>query len=217
MDRVQAAASTAASLRARLAKGTERGSGQYSRELVARLALQLHVVKLGIQDVFDAAPIEVALMIEPALDGTGDTQATRKWCAQLAAMYRGWADNRHMQLSEISNAADKALPILVVSGFGAHRLLKPEVGLHVLELGEDGGRATARVRMTVAPLGDMAPAKFESALKDGFARGAPSNNVIRRYRGEPAPLVRDAVGAWRTGKFDAVMRGDFDLIGGSQE
>src|SRR4029077_17782290 len=103
----------------------------YSRELIARLALQLHVVKLGIQDAIEGAPVEVALLIEPALDGSGDTQATRAWCARLAAMYRSWADNRNMQLSEASNAADKALPILVISGFGAHRQLSGEVGLHV--------------------------------------------------------------------------------------
>ena len=215
MDRVQAAASTAESLRTRLAKGSGR-AGQYSRELVARLALQLHMVTLGIQDAFDGAPVEVALMIEPALDAAGETQATRKWCAQVAAMYRAWADNRHMQLSEVSNASDKALPILVISGFGAHRLLTAEVGLHVLEQAEDGGRATARVRMAVAPLGDLSQAKLESALKDAFVRAAPSNSVIRRYRGEPSPLVRDAAGAWRTGKFDSVMGGDFDLIGATQ-
>ena len=215
MDRVQAAASTSVSLRARLAKGNGRAGG-YSRELVARLALQLHLVKLGVQDAFEGSPIEVALMIEPALDGTGDTQATRKWCSRLGAMYRAWAGHRHMQLSEISNAADKALPILVVSGFGAHRLLAREVGLHVLEQTDEAGRATARVRMIVAPLGDMPPAKFESALRDGLARAAPSNSVIRRYRGEPSPLVRDGAGAWRTGKFDAVMSGDFDLIGATQ-
>src|SRR5207237_260797 len=113
MDRVQAAASTAESLRARLVRGNGRAGG-YSRELVARLALQLHMVKLGMEDAFESAPIEVALVIEPALDGSGDTQATRKWCARLAGMYRAWADNRHMQLSEISNTADRALPILVI-------------------------------------------------------------------------------------------------------
>ncbi len=214
MDRVQAAANTAESLRARLAKG--QGRTQYSRELIARLALQLHVVKLGLQDALEGAPIEVALLIEPALDASGDTQATRKWCAKLAGMYRAWADSRHMQLSEVSNVADKGLPILAISGFGAHRLLLPEVGLHVLEQTEDGVRATARVRLTVAPLGDLAAVKFESAIRDALAKAAPSNAVVRRYRGGASPLVRDASGAWRTGKFDAVMGGDFDLIGATQ-
>jgi ATP-dependent Clp protease ATP-binding subunit ClpC len=36
---------------------------------------------------------------------------------------------------------------------------------------------------------------------------------VRRYRSEPSPLVRSMNGSWRTGRLDAVLRGDFDLIG----
>jgi ATP-dependent Clp protease ATP-binding subunit ClpC len=39
---------------------------------------------------------------------------------------------------------------------------------------------------------------------------------VRRYRSEPSPLVRNMNGSWRTGKLDAVLRGDFDLIAASQ-
>jgi hypothetical protein len=40
--------------------------------------------------------------------------------------------------------------------------------------------------------------------------------VVRRYRGEPEPLVRSADGSWRSGQFDAVLRGDFDLLGAGE-
>jgi hypothetical protein len=40
--------------------------------------------------------------------------------------------------------------------------------------------------------------------------------VVRRYRDGAAPLVRDAHGGWRTGRFDLVLGGDFDLIGASR-
>ena len=70
MDRVKTAAATGEALRARLAKGAER-SGKSSPELVARLALQLHLTKEGIRDVFEAAPIEVALLVEPAARAAG--------------------------------------------------------------------------------------------------------------------------------------------------
>src|SRR5262249_4421544 len=43
MDRVRAAADTAEALRMRLTKGTVQ-SGHYSRELISRLALQVHLV-----------------------------------------------------------------------------------------------------------------------------------------------------------------------------
>jgi ATP-dependent Clp protease ATP-binding subunit ClpC len=36
--------------------------------------------------------------------------------------------------------------------------------------------------------------------------------IVRRYREEPSPLVRDAVRGWRTGRLDRVLGGDFDVI-----
>jgi ATP-dependent Clp protease ATP-binding subunit ClpC len=36
--------------------------------------------------------------------------------------------------------------------------------------------------------------------------------VVRRYREKPAPLVRDAVRGYRTGRLDRVLAGDFDLF-----
>jgi ATP-dependent Clp protease ATP-binding subunit ClpC len=218
LDRVKTAMATAGSLRTRLAKGTGR-AGKYSRELVGRLALQLHLVKEGIRDATEAAPIEVALLVEPAFERTGDAQASRQWCLQLIGMYRAWAGNRHMQLSEMSDAGARHLPLLLISGFGAHRLLEREAGVHVLELGEDDkgpGRVAARVRLAVAPLGTMPADKLRSALIEALGRGQQPHAVVRRYRSEPSPLVRDMNGSWRSGKLDAVLRGDFDLIAASQ-
>ena len=101
MDRVRAASETAKSFRARLARGTGSG-GKSSKELVARLALQLHLIGEGIKDVYEAAPIETVLSVEPALDGGGDRHGDpEEWCEQLLAMYRAWAASRNMQLSEV--------------------------------------------------------------------------------------------------------------------
>ena len=214
MDRVAAAAGTVEALRGRLSRGGGRRD-YYSRELMSRLALQLHLVKQGIKDVFEGAAIEVALMVEPALKpAAGESRAFDAWCRQLLDMYRAWSDNRHMQVSEIQRGAAGALPLLLVSGFGAHRVLARECGLHVLELADDNEgatRATARVRLAVAPLGDVPAARMQSALIAAFDKDPPSV-VVRRYRGEPSPLVRSGDGSWRTGKLDAVLRGDFDLL-----
>jgi ATP-dependent Clp protease ATP-binding subunit ClpC len=215
MDRVAAAANTTDSLRMRAAKGA-RQPGQYHRELISRLALQVHLVAEGIRDVFEGSAIEVALMVEPALDGgASDGRATSAWCRQLLGMYRDWAENRHMQLSEVKtgSGADD-LPILLVSGFGAERVLKRECGLHVLELSGSNGssRASARVRLAAAPLGDVPAARFPRVLREAIDKASRPSAVVRRYRGEPSPLVRSADGSWRTGKLDAVLRGDFDLM-----
>ncbi len=221
MDRVQAAAGTVHSLKSRLDKGTER-SGKSSRELVSRLALQLYLVNEGLLDVHDGAAIEVALMVEPAFDKPGDAKATFTWCRQILDMYRAWSLKRHMQLTEMQGDflnGSGGLQLLLITGFGAHRILKPERGLHVLELADDDktpARATARVRVAVAPLGDLSPSKLRGALKDALLDAGQPNSIVRRYRADAAPLVRDLVGGWRSGRLDAVLGGDFDLIAASR-
>jgi ATP-dependent Clp protease ATP-binding subunit ClpC len=215
MDRVAAAANTTDSLRMRAAKGA-RQPGQYHRELISRLALQVHLVAEGIRDVFEGGAVEVALLVEPAFDGgASDNRATSAWCRQLLGLYRDWAENRHMQLSEVkTGSGTESLPILLVSGFGAERVLRRECGLHVLELsGSDGSsRASARVRLATAPLGDVPAARLPRVLREALDKAQRPSAVVRRYRGEPSPLVRSADGSWRTGKLDAVLRGDFDLM-----
>ena len=47
---------------------------------------------------------------------------------------------------------------------------------------------------------------------DGSALTNPSV-IIRRYREGPAPMVRDVASGWRSGRLDAVLGGDFDLMG----
>ena len=212
MDRVKAAAETARSLKARLDKGSER-AGKASRELVSRIALQAHLVGEGIKDVQASAPIEVVVAAEPAFEKPGEGNASRAWCAQVLDMYRGWAGKRRMQLTEVVDSGQ--LPTLLISGFGAHRVLALEAGLHVLEISDDDrapARATARVRIGVAPLEEQSKAKLKQALKAALNGGAASNTVVRRYRGDAAPLVRDLGSGWRSGRFDDVLAGDFDLI-----
>jgi ATP-dependent Clp protease ATP-binding subunit ClpC len=101
----------------------------------------------------------------------------------------------------------------VIGGFGAHRVLVPETGLHVFEQSESAsGRSTARVRLVPAPLGDVPALKERSLILKTLDAAPMINSVVRRYREEP-PLVRDAAGHWRTGRLDLVLGGEFDLLG----
>jgi ATP-dependent Clp protease ATP-binding subunit ClpC len=207
IDRVLEARRTAQRLRDRLEAGRAQG-GKVSRELVARLALQLHLVQLGIEDVFSETTDDVLLTIEPVSGGEPVGAALDDWCAKLRAMYRCWAQARHMRIREIGDAK---LPSLIVAGFGAMRILCEEAGLHVWET-KDGVRLTARVRVCAAPEasdGVYSLAKLDAAL----AKSEEVSAVVRRYRKEPDPLVRDARKGWRSGKLDAVLSGAFDLIG----
>jgi ATP-dependent Clp protease ATP-binding subunit ClpC len=216
MDRVRSATETADALRTRLARGSRR-LRPYSAELSGRLALQLHLIKEGIKDAVDDAPIELALTIEPVFDGAGDRQATLTWCRKLTSMYRAWADKRRMHISDVaSRSRDKETPILLISGFGAHRVLASEAGLHVFEPFEgSGNRVTARVRLAAVPLGDVPAAKERRLAIEAIEAAPRPNNVVRRYREEP-PLVRDAAGRWRSGRLDLVLGGAFDLLQAGQ-
>lgn len=206
MDRVRAAAGTARSLSERHARN--RG-GQFSRELAGRFALQLLLVEHGIRDVHGDAPVEMVLSVEPALEAAGDVEQAHRWCRQVFDMYVGWCARRRMH--SVRRELDHGAAALVVSGFGAHAILVREHGLHVLD-GDGGGRSVARVR--VAPLwaGEAARDIPAAALRQALAAAQVASPIVRRYRFEPSPLVRDAERGWRTGRLQDVLAGDFDLF-----
>jgi ATP-dependent Clp protease ATP-binding subunit ClpC len=222
MDRVKAAAETAEALKSRLDKGVAK-TGKSSRELIARLALQLRLVGDGVRDAMEAAPVELMLAVEPAFERPGDRPGERPgerdaslaWCRTLIDMYRGWCRNRNMQISETAPDPSTGLPRLVIAGFGAVRTLALEKGLHVLERAEDDGqtaRAAARVRLVTAPLLDVAPNRVRAAMEAAMQTAERSTTVVRRYRGAPSPLVRDLVSGWRSGRLDTVLEGNFDVM-----
>jgi ATP-dependent Clp protease ATP-binding subunit ClpC len=209
MDRVRAAMKTVVSLRERLDKSRDRDG--FSSEVLGRLARQVLVTAMGVEDAFADAPVEAVLIAEPALEGSAVTDETRDWCAQLLAMYRKWAAKRGMQIEEHGGSEQ----ILAISGFGAYRVLEQEAGLHVLEtaVDDEGSRVVARIRVAAAPLGDLPAANAAKLLHAAIDKAGASNTVVRRYRGGASPLVRDGKRGWRSGKFDGVIKGDFDLIG----
>jgi ATP-dependent Clp protease ATP-binding subunit ClpC len=99
----------------------------------------------------------------------------------------------------------------------AFPLLRDEAGVHVFEIPQNGKsfrRCTVRVR--IAPQPDT-PARGSDDLrrsaKEAFATAGPGElAIVRRYREEPSPLVRDSVCQWRSGRLDTVLAGDFDLM-----
>jgi len=214
MDRVAVAAQAAQSMRERLAR-TRAKPSKSARELIARLAMQASLVRQGLADIDEGAPIEVALAVESALDGGNAERASiAEWRGQILDMYRGWCRRRGMQLAELE-AADGHGAIQLVTGFGANRILSREAGLHILEQPENGGpgRVAVRVLVVPSPLGELSKAQRRAKLIEAFAKAPRPAAVVRRYRRGPSPLVRNADGSLRSGKLDAVLAGDFDLLG----
>jgi ATP-dependent Clp protease ATP-binding subunit ClpC len=216
IDRVKAATATAQALRARLDRSAGK-DGRHSRDLVGRLAAQLHVLHLGVDDVLLDAPVEVVLAVQPVLDGSRDAAGTHGWCHRLLEMYKRWATERRMQIEEVQVHSSSMPGCLVVSGFGAGRTLAAEAGLHLLEYEssrEESARAVARVRVAATPDEvPEAPDRRKAALLEAIDGAPPASAVVRRYRLDSSPLVRDVARGWRTGRADLVLAGHFDLLG----
>jgi ATP-dependent Clp protease ATP-binding subunit ClpC len=219
MDRVKAAAQTIDSLMERYQRGVRGQMGQYSRDLAERVALQLYLVEHGIRDALTDAPVEVVIAIDPAMESGADALSARQWCERIWEMYCEWAVHRRMHLTRVNDRRSE-LPLLVISGFGAHAVLSNEAGLHVQEIetpGSRGGAVVNRVvaRVRVAPTTGVTRQQQESdsdALVRVLSAEPASAYVVRRYRFEPSPLVRDARRGWRSGRVREVMAGNFDLF-----
>jgi hypothetical protein len=197
------------------AQGRPYRSRQTDRGLPSRLASQVYLIRHGVGDVLDDSPVEVVLAVQPVLDSAQDSSASARWCERILEMHRRWASRRHMQWNELPRQGSS--PVLaVVSGFGAARILRPEAGLHLLEYEdarEESARAAARVRIAATPavLPDI-PSERQAALVSELNKAAPPAAVVRRYRLDSAPLIRDVLNGWRTGRQDLVLGGDFDLL-----
>lgn len=213
-DRVKEAARTADRLFQRYMAGSAHNAPA-SRELAGRVALQLYSIRQGLADIDAKTPVDVLLRVEPAMEAGTDTAGAIVWCLRLLGMYKSWASRRRMQVADFGGASASDLPILHVTGFGAFRTLHPEAGLHVFD--EQAGDASRRLvaRVVVAAGPDMAPMQtgWRTDAAALLAAAPHVHSIVRRYRADPAPMVRDAVQGWRTGRLDTVLAGDFDLMG----
>lgn len=214
LDRLQAALSTAESLGERLAHSVKRNGGPGPRELVALLAGRLYVLDSAVQGIYADAPTDVFVRIRGSED---DSEKTAAFGELLAGMYAGWAQRRGMRIERL--VTSPAEHLLAVSGLGSGTILEGEAGLHVLERGEErssGGQVVDRVTAVVSVAGwEPGPTTgADDRVRQACAAlaGSAPEAVIRRYRAEPAPLVRDAVRGYRTGRLDRVLAGDFDLF-----
>ena len=185
-DRIESGQRSAHSLMNRI-----RSARRPPAELVRRAAQRVLLLGEALGALEAGEPADATLRVE------GDPE----FAPRIVAMYRAWARERGMRLegAEQPPANRRYRWAATVTGFGALRTLRPEAGLHVLEVPDGrGGYDRRRVRVTVTP--------------EAPDQAAESNTIVRRYRERPTPLVRDAVRNWRTGRVDAVLAGGFDLV-----
>jgi ATP-dependent Clp protease ATP-binding subunit ClpC len=211
LDRLEAATATAERLFSRLAR-REKGTGAAAADLVSMLAQRLHVLNRALEGLETGDPSDAVLAIRVPPTTGKNTDAASSFADDLASMYRSWSDRRGMRIRELeSQAADDH--VFVVAGLGAYTILKHEAGLHVLELPLDNRKfARVPVMVNIAPFQQVDGISAHDQARRALADAGSSRTVVRRYRTGPSPLVRDSRG-WRSGHLDAVLAGDFDVMG----
>ncbi|HJQ34020.1 MAG TPA: AAA family ATPase, partial [Pyrinomonadaceae bacterium] len=222
-DRIEAGLNTAGSLLARLRGDRKR----LPPDLVARLAQQLYLLDHACRGLSEGQPRDAFLSVSASREAGADRERSDQFARALVRMYRRWAERRRMRLEVVAEhegarangaGGEEYRAILAVSGYGAYTILRPESGLHVFETPQDEksfDRARATVRVVAQPdePAGRGPRALRAQAEQALAGGAPtSQTIVRRYREEPSPLVRDSARGWRTGRLERVLDGDFDLM-----
>ncbi|MCC6672491.1 MAG: AAA family ATPase [Planctomycetes bacterium] len=223
MERIRAGVERASRFFDRLRGNPAHPRAHAAPDPVAGLALKLLMLRGELDALLAGRLRDAFVQVEALCDPREDGSMARAFAERLVAMYLRWAERRGVEgrVLERSRAGDTVplRAVLGLSGYAAHPRLAGEHGLHVLESdGEGRGRgARQRVRVTVVPqphaplpADDAAAARVARGVLD--AAGELSATIVRRYREEGSPLVRDAVRGWRTGRLDRVLAGDFDLF-----
>ncbi|MBL8347457.1 MAG: AAA family ATPase [Rubrivivax sp.] len=209
MDRIAAEAEALRSLVRRLEAGRAPAAS-----VVGGVAQRLHLLAAALADLDAGWPGDAYVAVD-AVANEGDATRGAAWARRLGRMYREWAKRRGLRLVTLEDGTDGGT-LLAVSGLGVRTLLSREAGLHVFEApdGRDSfDRAAARVRVVPQPVEPLArPQKEREVALQCLSAAPPASTVVRRYREEPSPLVRDAVSGWRTGRLPDVLDGGFDLF-----
>jgi ATP-dependent Clp protease ATP-binding subunit ClpC len=231
MDRIETGLDTAGSLLKRLTGAHTRGRQHFPADLVARLAHQLYLIDAASRGLAAGHPRDAFLSVRASCEANAEDAVCNAFARRIAEMYRLWAEARRMRFEVLEETRDDAAAasssaaaafepyqmLAAVSGFAAYSLLHEEAGLHVLETPQDEksfNRARVHVRVVAQP---DEPAGREGVRQQAArALAAEANGaqpqIVRRYREEPSPLVRDSVRGWRTGKLSRVLEGNFDLM-----
>lgn len=224
MDRIEAGVDTAGSLLARL-----RGDRKHLPPgLVARLAERLYLLDSACRGLAEGEPRDAFVAVTASREPGTDRARSDEFARTLTRMYRRWAERRRMRFEIVEEhdgasangaGAEEYRAVVAVSGYAAFHILRPESGLHIFETPQDEraafNRARAAVRVVAQP--DEPAGRGPRALAEQAGRALASDTtapttIVRRYREEPSPLVRDSARGWRTGRLERVLDGDFDLM-----
>ena len=221
MDRLERGLDTAESLFNRLRGEGDEPRNNYSKVLVQRLAHRLYLLENALKGEGLAEPRDAFLCVEAPPNSRTDLDVL-KFAGDLAKMYLKWVESRQMRykilIDDRFNTEGVQRFVLAIAGFGSYTILKQETGIHVWEDHPEDTNNKRRVHAVVRVVPQPIPASKETAeliaqAEHQLTQLETKTTVVRRYRREPAPLVRDRIKGWRTGNLDLVLNGNFDLVG----
>lgn len=216
MDRIEAGFRTAESLMTRLNNAGAGTRKLYSTNLIQRLAQQIYLLTEATSNLIEKNPYDAYLIVEANKDFKLSDTILKEFAQNICGMYYSWAKKRRMRISKISESDDKKIfyNISAISGFGAYSILERENGIHVLEKPKDEKSFNRyKINVKVLPQPKIPSENVLDQINSMISKESTINpEIVRRYRKEPSPLVRDAKKNWRTGRLDSVMDGDFDLF-----
>ncbi len=206
-DRIEAGMRRAGSLLARLTGAVRE---HYPARLVGILSQNLYLLELACSDIKEERPSDAILLVTIGRERGAETLHLSGFAEELADMYRAWAKRRRMRL-RVLDQVPRENPtgfrfLALVEGYGAYTILSKENGLHVLERPTGQPKSFDRLRavVKVAPQTAVLDSGDPTSLRDAAEHlldeaDVTELKIVRRYRKEPSPLVRDSVRGWRTG------------------
>jgi len=224
LDRIEAGFETAGSLLNKLRQSASSERKTIPRHLTERLAHQLYLLNAACESVDKDGPRDAFIFIEAARETGSPLSLNNDFAKRLDHMYRAWAKKRRMKFEVLSESKNRDLQyqpyqlLAAVSGYAAYHLLSLENGLHLFEVPKAERtfhHSKAQVLIVPQPEKPAGSDPKEWRAQAGSLLAAAKKEspvIVRRYREEPSPLVRDSVRHWRTGRIDRVFGGDFDLF-----
>ena len=220
MERIETGLKTADSLLTRLFSDKNMPRDSYSPDLLIRLAQQLYLLEKAHHSLINDLPKDAFLKVEVGPAGPDRNGIQKNFFLNICKMYQQWAARRRMRLTVLEEKTDPAPGhfIAAVSGFGSYLILSDENGLHIYEHPKDNKRSFQRfnIMVSVQPqpyIPTHGSAELLNQALTCFAGAAKrETKVVRHYRENPSPLVRDHCRNWRSGRIDRVFDGDFDLF-----
>lgn len=208
LDRIEEAVDRGVSLLRRLTPAANRP--RRSDDVLRSVALRAILLRAAMRDVFEERPHDALILVEARDHCTGVAE-------RIVEMYAAWAAQRGGRLESARLPGPDFRWLGSVSGFAGYSLLEDETGLHVWEYPEDQKPHRKGVRVRVrphppAPLDLDVFTDRDMALREFPPVSDEELGIVRTYREEPSPLVKDRVRNWRTGLLNRVLAGDFDLI-----